>query len=334
MMAVMQVIHLDNPKNHTHLMTLSQNIAPTAMTIGNFDGVHLGHAKMIETLKTIAHHHHLLSAVMIFEPQPKEFFEPNNPPARISSLSEKLTRFDALGVDLVIVARFNDDFRQLSAHDFADILRLFQAKHLVLGDDFRFGQGRSGDEKFLQAEGFVVHNMHTITHNKTRISSTAIRALLNKGHLAAANDLLGYDYAVTGQVIAGNQLGRTLGFPTANIALNRLKPAVSGIYGAAVTSADLPLLSMGGLVLPNDALFGCVNIGVRPSVNLGDEWRCEVYLPDFKGDLYGKTLTLTFLHYLHPEKKYDSLPALTEGIAEDVKALINWYHTHEQQTQT
>lgn len=328
MMDLMQVIHLENPKNHAHVMALAQDVAPTAMTIGNFDGVHLGHAQMIGTLKSIANNHHLLSAVMIFEPQPKEFFNPNNPPARISSLAEKLARFDALGVDVVIVASFDDAFRQLSAHDFADILRLFRAQHLILGDDFRFGQGRSGDEKFLQAEGFVVHNMHTITHNNTRISSTAIRALLACGNLAAANDLLGYEYAIEGQVVAGNQLGRTLGFPTANIALNRLKPALTGIYGAAVTSTDLPLSSMGGLALADGAVFGCVNIGVRPSVDLGDEWRCEVYLPEFQGNLYDKTLKLTFLHYLHPEKKYDGLSALTIGISQDVEALTAWYHAH------
>lgn len=329
----MQVIYLNNPQDSADMVAQSQYLMPMAMTIGNFDGVHLGHGKMIDKLKSIAKRHHLLSAVMIFEPQPKEFFYPDNPPARISNLSEKLSRFDFLQVDVVIVARFDEFFRQLSAYDFANILRIFAVRHLVLGRDFRFGQARTGDDCFLQAQGFVVHRMCDVVHHNVRISSTMIRQLLAKGDLSAANQLLGYEYAIVGQVMAGDKLGRKIGFPTANIDLNRLKPAITGVYAAAVShlGEEFDLSDMGGLILPDGTLFGCVNVGVRPSVDLGHAWRCEVYLPNFVGNLYHKTLKLRFLHYLHAEKKYDSLPMLSRGIANDVEALIHWYEQFVRQ---
>lgn len=301
-----------------------------ALTIGNFDGVHLGHQAMIKQLLTLAWQDNLSSAVMIFEPQPKEFFDPKNAPTRLTSLDEKLGHFKHLGVDIVLVARFDDVFCQLSACQFATLLQRLNAKSLILGDDFRFGANRIGDDNFLKNKGFIVHSLTTVSQHGDRISSTKVRNYLAQGNLAHANALLGYDYYMIGKVIHGNKLGRQLGFPTANISLNRLKPAPLGVWAVSISGInnstnDNSTNTPNGLAT-KDGIFGCASIGVRPSVNLGNEWRCEIFLPNFTGDLYDKTLKVTFLYFLHGETRYDSLQELTDGISQDVKHLTDWYH--------
>lgn len=322
----MKIIHL-NPKN---IATLPAH----ALTIGNFDGVHLGHQAMLTALKKDAHSKGLATAIMIFEPQPREFFNPDNPPARLTSFDEKLTLLDEFGVDFIIKASFNDEFRQLSAHDFANMLDALGTQHLVLGDDFRFGHDRTGDKYFLTTLGFSVESLATIKINETRVSSTAIRQALSLGELSHAKELLGRDYAMTGQVIHGDKIGRTLDFPTANIQINRLKPALHGIFGADIIAhkdgqlIDLYQCHQTGIKgLTPYSLFGAVNIGTRPSVN-GTQYRLEVHLPKFSGDLYGLTLTVIFTKYLHEEIRYPNLESLKAGIHKDVNELLAWRDTH------
>ncbi|WP_227678429.1 bifunctional riboflavin kinase/FAD synthetase [Psychrobacter vallis] len=321
--------------------TSQVDLAPCVLTIGNFDGVHLGHQAMLDQVRDIAHTQNLGSAVMIFEPQPREFFAPNTAPARLTNLAEKQTLLAEHGVDTLIVAGFDTDFRSLSAQAFADILAMrLNVKALVLGDDFRFGHDRTGDSQFLRDYGLHVTNLHTITDDSdkaARISSTRIRDLLLAGDIGAANTLLGRDYAITGLVVGGDKIGRTMDFPTANIDLKRIKPALHGIFAVDVVSLDSE-----GQVIPNglvaltdngqtgiaglrqNSLFGTANIGTRPSVDKTHDWRLEVHFPELQADLYGLTLQVRFLHYLHGERRYDGLEALKAGIHQDVTDLLEW----------
>lgn len=327
----------------------------SVLTIGNFDGIHLGHQAMLKRLKETARQQQLSSMVMIFEPQPREYFaqlksEPQSAPARLTSQDEKLYLLSQLGIDTVVVAKFDEAFRSLSATEFADMLtHKLNVTALVLGDDFKFGHDRTGDSAFLRRYGLPVTNLNTVTDvqvktenndieaEDNRISSTRIRELLYIGDLKTANHLLNRDYSITGKVVGGDRIGRTLDFPTANIELNRIRPALHGIYGVDVTLLDDENKVIAGafnaLAKPNQSgieglrphsLFGTANIGVRPSVDKPSEWRLEVFFPEFSGDLYGKNLNVRFLHYLHGERKYEGLDALKAGIKQDVVDLIAW----------
>ncbi len=317
------------------------DLAPCVLTIGNFDGVHLGHQAMLNQIRDIANAQNLGAAVMIFEPQPREFFAPHAAPARLTNLAEKQALLAEYGVETLIVAGFDTDFRSLSAQAFADILALrLNVKALVLGDDFRFGHDRTGDSQFLRDYGLHVTNLHTITDvdgKAARISSTRVRDLLLAGDLKAANALLGRDYSITGLVVGGDKIGRTMNFPTANIELDRIKPALHGIFAVDVvslddkgqvipdgliTSAETGKTGVAGL-RPN-SLFGTANIGTRPSVDKALNWRLEVHFPELQADLYGLTLQVRFLHYLHGERHYDGLDALKAGIQQDVVDLLEW----------
>ena len=321
----MQVIHF----GVDHLPKLPD----IALTIGNYDGVHLGHQAMLTTLLDAAKQRHLQSAVMIFEPQPREFFNTDVLPARLTALHEKTQLFAKQGVDYVLVAKFNDEFRRLSADEFTQVLIKLNVQHLVLGDDFRFGQDRLGDDAFLNQANFSVQVLPTIVKADHRISSTAIRQALQSGDLTKAQALLGRPYSIMGKVVHGDKIGRTLDFPTANIALNRLKPSVQGVFAADVLAFcdDKPLdwqqLAKDGQSgiagVSKGSLLGAVNVGTRPSVN-GVEWRLEVHLPDFAGDLYDVSLQVIFLHYLHGERRYNGLDALKQGIKQDVADVIAW----------
>lgn len=313
------------------------NFPDSIMTIGNFDGVHLGHQAMLQQALTRAKSQNLANTVMIFEPQPREFFNPDTAPPRLTILSEKAELISQLGVDILVIAEFNNEFRNLSAQAFAEMLIKLNIKGLVLGDDFRFGHDRTGDSEFLQNFGLPVQILHTVTdseHHAERISSTRIRDSLLKGDLATAKHLLGRDYAITGTVEHGDKIGRTLDFPTANIALNRIRPALHGIFGVSVSATngtDLKSLAENEKIgiegLTQGSLFGACNIGTRPAVG-GVQWRLEVNFPQFEGDLYGQELTVTFLHFLHGERDYKGLEALKLGIKKDVVDLLNWWEIH------
>ncbi|MDN3452631.1 MULTISPECIES: riboflavin biosynthesis protein RibF [unclassified Psychrobacter] len=334
-------------------------LAPCVLTIGNFDGVHLGHQAMLAQVREIAYTQNLGAAVMIFEPQPREFFAPAKAPARLTNLAEKKALLAEYGVETLIVAGFDTAFRSLSAQAFADILATrLNVKALVLGDDFRFGHDRTGDSQFLRDYGLHVTNLHTVTDGNThcidsdnviddhtadinsdaaRISSTRVRDLLLAGDIQAANRLLGREYAITGLVVGGDQIGRTMDFPTANIDLQRIKPALHGIFAVDVVSLDDHgnVIAEGLTALATDdrtgvaglrphSLFGTASIGIRPSIDKGSDWRLEVHFPTLQADLYGLNLQVRFLHYLHGERRYDGLAALKAGIHQDVADLLEW----------
>ena len=309
-------------------------------TVGNFDGVHLGHQAMIAKLKAVAAQQHLNSVVMIFEPQPLEYFKGYAAPPRISSLREKVEYLSELGVDYIAVANFDAHFRSLSALAFADLLKTqLNAQSLVLGDDFHFGKDRQGDAAFLKAQGFDVHHLNTVIIAGERVSSTRIRDVLAQGDLALAAQLLGRPYSIVGRVQYGDQIGRTLNFPTINVRLNRHKPCLNGIYAVDVQCESTSLTAhlaaqqspQGVAGYQNDSLYGAGHVGTRPAIaQAHPEWRLEVYFPEVNANLYGLLMRVTFLHYLHGELNYPSLEALKAGIDRDVSQLLSFRaHTPE-----
>ena len=311
----------------------------TAVTIGNFDGVHLGHQAMIKQLKHVAEQQQLKTVVMIFEPQPLEYFKGYEAPPRISSLREKVEYLTELGVDYIAVAKFDESFRSLSATDFADILKTkLNAEHLVLGDDFHFGKNRQGNSEFLRDYGFDVTNLQTIELDGERVSSTRIRQTLQAGDLALAAQLLGRPYSITGRVQYGDQIGRTINFPTINVRLNRHKPCLHGIYAVEVIceTESLKAKAQSGDANKNGiagygdtALFGAGHVGTRPAIKQEHPtWRLEVHFPDVSANLYGLLMRVTFLNYLHGEKNYPSLEALKAGIDDDVEKLLEFRQNH------
>ncbi len=322
------------------LHSLSENYAlpPLAVTIGNFDGVHLGHQAMIQTLKDTAKTHNLKTLVMLFEPQPQEFFRGEEAPARITSWREKVEILKSLDVDYVLLVQFDNAFRSLTAQAFADLLKVrLNAKELVIGDDFRFGCDRAGDVDFLKSYGFPVAILPTILVDGERVSSTRVRECLAQGDFVQAARLLGRPYSITGRIQYGDQIGRTIDFPTANVALNRLTPCLHGIYAVQMAMADGSSLSgfIDGQGIPayaSGSVFGAGHVGTRPAIKDQSKktWRLEVFLPhpahptQLSANLYGLRVTVTFLHFLHGERDYPSLEALQDGIQDDVRKLIKY----------
>ena len=295
---------------------------PVALTIGNFDGVHLGHQALLNELQTAAKERGLPTAVVIFEPHPREFFMPQQAPVRLTSLREKLEFFSSLGVDRVHVCRFNAHFAQLSAADFIDALygKVF-ARFVLIGDDFRFGSGRTGDfalmEKVGAKLGFAVQSVHTVAHDGVRISSTAVRAALAAGQLRSAQGYLGRHYSISGRVVHGDGMGKKLGFPTANIQLKHNRPPLSGIYVVNAHAEGLGVLQ------------GVASLGVRPTVKHDDKPVLEVYLFEFSQQIYGKHLRVEFLQKLRDEEKYPDVATLTRQIALDVERAKEWFEQHD-----
>ena len=295
---------------------------PVALTIGNFDGVHLGHQALLKQLRMAAQLLGLPTAVLVFEPHPREFFTPQDAPARLTSMREKLEFFATLNVDRVYVCRFNSSFAQMSAVDFVHALSdKLTAKFVLIGDDFRFGNRRSGDfalmEKIGSQQDFKVEDMHSVSHNGVRISSTAVRAALGEGDMQAAQRYLGRPYSISGRVVHGDGLGKQLGFPTANIQLKHNRPPLTGIFVVRVQGDGLPLMQ------------GVASLGVRPTVKQNGKPVLEVHLFDFSGEIYNKHLRVDFLHKLRDEVKYLDLQSLTQQIEIDVCNAKQWFIQHD-----
>lgn len=283
-----------------------------ALTIGNFDGVHLGHQAVIEQLRRGAGERGLPSCVMSFEPHPREFFDPDGAPARLSRLRDKVEALAALDVDRLLLLRFNTRLAGLEPQAFIDELLVagLGVHHVVVGDDFRFGRGRRGDRAWLAASGpangFTVETAETCLLDGERVSSTRVRHALAAGDLDAAARLLGGPYTIRGRVIRGERLGRQLGYPTANIPLDRYRLPLSGIFAVIAWDAS-------GRRLP-----GVANLGWRPTVG-GTRPLLEVHAFDFDGDLYGAHLRVQLLVRLRPEERFDSIAAMTERMHEDAR---------------
>lgn len=280
-------------------------------TIGSFDGVHLGHRRLLDKVIEKAEQMKLPAMVILFEPQPYEFFSRERAPARLMRLREKVCALYDAQIDSVLCLKFNSQLRKLSAQDYIERVLVdgIRVRHLVVGDDFRFGCDRSGDFALLQKAGkkygFSVCDTKTLRAHDKRISSTRIRQLLEKDDLKQAAQLLGRPFSVSGRVIYGKQLGRTIGFPTVNIGLGRYRSPVSGVYCVTVTH--------GGT-----AFQGVANVGVRPTVGGIEKPLLEVHLFDVQCTLYGKFLHVTFLQKIREEKVFASLDELKKQIATDV----------------
>lgn len=292
---------------------------PVALTIGNFDGVHLGHKALLARLLAAAKARGLPSAVVIFEPHPREFFTPDQAPARLTSLREKLELLAGLGVDRVHICRFNKQFAQMSAGNFIDALHTKLAvKYVLIGDDFKFGSGRSGDfalmEKIASQQGFTVEAMHSVLFDGVRVSSTAVRAALASGHMRAATRYLDRPYSISGRVVHGDKIGREIGFPTANVQLKHNRPPLTGIFVVRVAGDHIP------------PLHGAASLGVRPTVHDHGRAVLEIHLLDFAQEIYGQHLCVEFLHKLRNEEKYPDLKSLTRQIALDVENTRKWFH--------
>lgn len=279
-------------------------------TIGNFDGVHLGHQVIIRQLKACAAARGLPSVVMVFEPQPREYFADQDAPPRLMLFRQKFEALQAQGIDLLVCLQFNRRLRDLTGLAFIEqvLHQGLGVRHLVVGDDFRFGCDRSGDYHLLEQAGaqlgFSVEHTHTIEIDRQRVSSSRIRELLAQNQLAAAADLLGRAYQIRGRVVYGRQVGRQLGVPTLNLRLGDKTPPLAGVFVVTVDCSQ-------------GRYAGVANIGYRPTLG-GKLPSLEVHLFDFSGDLYGERVTVQFDHYLREERQFASVAQLREQILADL----------------
>jgi riboflavin kinase/FMN adenylyltransferase len=298
----------------------AESRAPCALVIGNFDGVHRGHQALLARARTAANQRGLPLCVMTFEPHPREFFDPQGAPPRIAMLRNKLEALRANGVDRVVVEHFSHTFASLPPDAFVEkiLVHGLHVRWLLVGDDFRYGAKRAGDFASLQAAGkqygFEVEQMATVSNAQgVRISSSGVRAALEAGDFDAARAALGHDYAISAHVTHGMKLGHTLGFPTLNLPVAHLRPAMSGVFVVRVQG------------LAHEALPGVANIGLRPTVGHAMQVRLEVHLLGWQGNAYGKLVRVEFLKKLRNEKKFPDLAALKTAIAHDASEARAWF---------
>jgi len=283
-------------------------IKGSVVTIGNFDGIHLGHQKIIAQLKEHAEKLKVPSVVISFNPTPQNFFGADH--AVLSSYEEKDFFLSSLGINYHIVINFNKEFSNINAQTFIEefLLRKLNIKLCLVGDDFRFGKNREGDFSLLQENGdrhgFAVEETATIEHNQIRISSTRIRECLQHNNLEETKKLLGRNYSISGKIVRGQQRGRTINFPTINILPNRSKSPVSGVFAVKVK-------------LSGQTYFGICNAGHKPTVN-GREFLFETHIFDFEKDVYEQFAEICFLKHVRPEKKFNSFEELKDQIEKDV----------------
>lgn len=296
---------------------------PCVLTIGNFDGVHLGHQALLRLLTERARALGLPAAVLTFEPHPREYFCPDEAPARLATLREKLLLLAAAGVERIYVCRFDAALAAQPAQAFIDdvLVRGLAVRHLFIGDDFCFGARRQGNFAMLQqagpTHGFAVESMPTLAVACERVSSSAVRKALASGDLARAARMLGRPYSIAGRICHGDKIGRQLGFPTANIQMKHRYPALSGVYAVRVEG-----------LLPGAWVDGVANIGVRPTATSNGRARLEVHLFDWQRDCYGAHIRVHFLHKLRAEQKFASLDDLRAQIGRDAETARHWLDEH------
>ena len=308
-------------------------LAPScAVTIGNFDGVHRGHQAMLALLNSEARHRSVASCVLTFEPHPRDWFarqagDLSQAPARIAGLRDKLQELERCGIDQTVVLRFDARLATLSPQAFIDqvLLAGLRCRYVLVGDDFRFGARRAGDYAMLdaagQTQGFDVARMMSYEVHGLRVSSSAVRQALADGDMARAAALLGRPYTITGHVVHGQKLGRTLGFRTLNLRFAHARPAAMGIFVVRVNG------------LTEQPLPGVASLGVRPTVDDSGRVLLEVHCLDWPATLgqdggYGRVVSVELLHKLHDERKYPSLQALQDGIAQDTADAQAWLAAH------
>jgi len=282
------------PKNHP----------PCILTIGNYDGIHLGHQALINKLTLMSKNLNLESAVMTFEPHPREFFSLKDSPQRIISLREKLEFFDSKNIDRVYVIKFNKDFSLLSGEDFTDNLQnQINVKKILVGKDFRYGKNRDSGVEEIKQSGIEVIALDEVKYLSQRVSSTIIRNALAVGDFKLTKELLGRCYFISGKVVHGKKIGRQLGFPTANIHIHHKQPPLSGVFAVKL-----------------DNMFGVANLGTRPTVSGEKKIYLEVHILNFSDDLYGKHVRVNFLKKIRDEFHFPTIEALKSQIKLDIQA--------------
>ena len=291
---------------------ISSSAKPSVVSIGNFDGVHLGHLQLIETLQREAHRAGVPATVLTFDPHPHEFFDATTAPPRLSTFRAKLEQLDKAGVDKVVCLRFNALLAEMSAEEFVEVYLIngLGVRALIVGDDFRFGRDRKGDFSLLQEMGrqtdFAVSSVDTFVVDGHRVSSSRIRQILQDADFPLAERLLGRPFTITARVAHGDKRGRTWGFPTANLMLRHSNLPVGGVYAATVRRCD------------GERLHGVVNVGFRPTVG-GKRFLVEVHLLNYDEKLYGQRLTVEFRQKIRPEKHFESFDHLKVQIGRDIE---------------
>ncbi|MBK4737446.1 bifunctional riboflavin kinase/FAD synthetase [Noviherbaspirillum pedocola] len=302
--------------------------APCALTIGNFDGVHRGHQALLAQLRSAADRLGLETAVMTFEPHPREFFamragDLSKAPTRIASLRDKLQSLQDAGVDRVIVEHFNAHFAAMTPEEFVErvLVEGLHVRWLIVGEDFCYGARRAGNIATLmeagKKHGFEVVALPTVFNDGLRISSSAVREALSAGDFDHAAALLGHRYAISGHVIHGQKLGRTLGFPTLNLKVAHRRPAVSGVFVVQVHG------------LGEHPLPGVASLGVRPTVDDSGRVLLETHVFDFKRMCYGELVRVEFMQKLRDEERYPDLPTLTAAIERDEAQARAWFRERD-----
>ncbi len=306
----MQIIRNLNISNFT--------LPNLALTIGNFDGVHLGHQKIISEVKKIAKENGLSSAILTFEPHPISFFKPEKSVNfRITSLAQKLQLFQESEVEYLIVLPFDKKLSEISAYDFTHeiLVKSLNMKHLVIGYDFTFGKDRQGNFDFLEQQskslGFKLNKISAIGNQEQNYSSTLIRNLISEGNVSKANKILGRNFIVSGTVKEGKKLASNLGFPTANLSIKNhlIKPK----FGVYKSSTFIPHL--------NQKFSSITNFGVKPTINGNSSPLFETHILNFSDKIYGKKIIVELIDFLREEKKFPSLTDLKQQIANDIKNL-------------
>ncbi len=304
------------------LYNLDDSHRGSVLTIGNFDGIHKGHQLILKRLQECAKAHSLPSTVMIFEPHPEELFNADKAPARLTRLREKLVQFKRFNVDRVVLVKFNQQFSQLRAEQFVIqlLVEKLGVKHLIIGDDFRFGYRRQGNYVLLQslAEKYHFHleNTQTLMIDEQRVSSTAVREALFIGDMKKAEKLINRPYSMVGRVFHGDKRGRVLGFPTANILLHRCVNPLNGVYAVKL------IMNEGKT---NQIEYkGVANIGRRPTVD-GDREQLEVHLFDFNQQIYGIAVVVHFLHFIRAEQKFSDIEFLKQQITKDIDSAKQFF---------
>ena len=285
---------------------------PKVLSLGMFDGVHFGHISIINLLKSVAQENNLETAILTFWPHPRKVFNPNDEIKLLNTLNEKLNLLENANLDVVFLKSFDENFRNLTGEEFVRqiLVQKLNVKHIIIGHDHVFGKNKSGNFELLQKLSkeldFVVQQLDAVKEGEFNISSTKIRNCLANGNIIGANKMLGYHYSVSGKVIDGKKLGRTIGYPTANIEVDELKLLPK--KGAYIVE----------VYVKNKFYKGMLSIGTNPTVN-GDKLTVEVYILDFNEDIYGEEITVKFRDFLHEEIKFESLEKLIERLDEDKK---------------
>jgi len=302
------------------LYNLPATPAPCALTIGNFDGVHRGHQEVLKELAEAARERDLPTSLIVFEPQPVEYFADDKAPPRLYRCREKLLAIRQQPVDLVVMLGFNAELANLEAEDFVKqvLVDRLGVSYLLVGDDFRFGKDRRGDHDLLVRlagqYGFELGHLDSIIRSGQRVSSTLIRQHLTAGEFSQAGTLLGRPYRMTGKVVHGDAIGRDIGFPTINLPVNRTRSPLKGVFAVRVFGVE-----------GDGPINGVASLGSRPTVD-GQHCVLEVHLFDWSGDCYGKRVEVEFIEHLRDEEKFEDIAAMTlqiERDAEQARKILN-----------